>query len=139
MADLDLGSQSYWMDFGTTTTAPTLQEEGGVVDPYNTLRWMAPENLTNRIYSPASDVWSYGVVIWEMFNPTCLPYQECEDDEVCAGRIMKGFLLEIPGECPERVGKILKACWYMNPSSRPSFLYMSSLLNRIIIEYPYGQ
>ena len=111
-------------------------QEEGVKDPYNILRWMAPESLQNQIFSTASDVWSFGVVMWEMFNPTLLPYEECED-HVCVGRILKGYLLDIPSQevCPERVGKIMKACWYQNPSSRPSFLYISSLLNGIMIEY----
>ncbi len=105
-------------------------------DPFNILRWMAPECLQHQIFSAASDVWSYGVVMWEMFNPKLLPYEEC-DDRVCIDRILKGFVLDVPSEevCPERVRKIMKACWYQNPASRPSFLYMSSLLNSIILEF----
>jgi serine/threonine protein kinase len=114
----------------------SVPEEEGVQDPYNTLRWMAPENLQSHHFSTASDVWSFGVVMWEMFDPPSLPYKEC-DDKVCVERITQGYVLEVPEECPERVAKILKACWYQNPASRPSFLYISSLLSSIILEYPY--
>ena len=138
VADLTLGSLEYWTDSAPTPEgeSPTYAEEEDVRDPYNTLRWMAPENLLSRHFSTASDVWSFGVVIWEMFNPSSLPYEDC-DDKVCVERITQGYVMEAPKECPERVVKILKACWYQNPSSRPSFLYMSSLLSNIILEYPY--
>lgn len=126
VADLDLGSHSQW------TEEETVKE--GTQDPNKILRWLAPEILLHRIFSTASDVWSYGVVLWEMFNPTQLPYQEC-DDGVCVERIVKGFGLGVPRQCPQRVGKIMKACWYLNPASRPSFLYISSLLNSIMVDY----
>ena len=40
------------------------------------IRWMAPESLDNREFSPATDVWSFGVLLWEMYNPNQLPYSE---------------------------------------------------------------
>lgn len=138
VADLDLGQGWTTSHAPSTTTAATIAAAmgnipEGVQDPYSMLRWMAPENVLNQHFSMASDVWSYGVVVWEMFNPAETPYREC-DDRTCAERIVQGYLMEVPRECPERVAKIVKACWYQNPANRPSFLYISSLLNSIILE-----
>ena len=132
VADLDLGSQNYHLEEDATLT-PSKNIQEGIKDPNRMLRWMAPEILLHRHYSAASDVWSYGVLMWEMFHPSQLPYEEC-DDSVCADRIVQGFGLIVPSRCPEEVAKIMKACWYQNPASRPSFLYVSSLISNFITE-----
>ena len=128
VADLDLGGSQ--VEENILNTSP----QEGVKDPYKPLRWMAPESILQRLFSDASDVWSYGVVLWEIFNPSKMPYDEC-DDKVCVDRIVKGFVPDVPKDCPETVKKIMKACWYQTPSSRPSFLYISTLLSNTILEH----
>lgn len=132
VADLDLGYQSNGLEEDSLSSSANIEE--GLKDPNRMLRWMAPEILLHRHFSAASDVWSYGVLMWEMFHPSQLPYQEC-DDRVCVERIVQGYTLSTPEACPEKVAKIMKACWYQNPASRPSFLYVSSLVDSFITEY----
>ena len=129
VGDLELGSQRDLTEDNLMNTSP----QDGVKDPNKILRWMSPESLTQHLFSPASDVWSYGVTLWEMFNPTKLPYEEC-DDKACLERISKGQVMDIPENCPEIVKKIMKACWYQEPRNRPSFLYMSTLLNNALLQ-----
>ena len=92
------------------------------------VKWMAPESLEDGEFSTASDVWSFGVVMWEMYNPTEIPYGDlCEPFRLVI-KIARGMRLTIPESYPPMVAKIMKACWHQIPSKRPSFLLISSLL-----------
>ena len=63
------------------------------------IRWMAPESLDNREFSPATDVWSFGVLLWEMYYPDQLPYAELNNVQVPT-RIISGHRLSIPPAYP---------------------------------------
>ena len=69
-------------DFGLLREVPKDESiyvsQGGGQSP---LRWMAPESISDNIFSEASDVWSYGVLQWEMFNPNKNPYHDTDDFE----------------------------------------------------------
>ena len=94
------------------------------------IRWMAPESLENKEFSPASDVWSYGVLLWEMYNPTELPYSNLNNIQ-CISRILCGQHLSIPEDYPSTVAKIMKACWQKSPERRPSFLLITNTLSTV--------
>lgn len=94
-------------------------------------RWMAPECHLRNEFSPATDVWSFGVVMWEMYNPKETPYKGMRNTEVAANVCM-GTTLPIPHEYPETVKSIMNACWRQNPSERPSFLLIASLLTNAV-------
>lgn len=93
------------------------------------LRWMAPESVEHMQFSTASDVWSYGILLWEMFNPTEIPYPDLRDAQFIA-KVVQGHTLSIPVQCPPTVAKIMKSCWNLIPSNRPSFAFISLLLTR---------
>ena len=95
------------------------------------VRWMAPESLSEHEFSPASDIWSYGVVLWEMVNPGAKPYGEVVSEFECGLKIIGGLKPDIPTCYPCTVQKIMKACWHKQPSKRPSFLLVSSLLTNL--------
>ena len=95
------------------------------------IRWMAPECHLRKEFSTATDVWSFGVVMWEMYNPILLPYKGMDNNQVVA-TIMKGTRLDIPEEYPDMVVNIMKACWQEEPSERPSFLLMAMLLTNVV-------
>ena len=94
---------------------------------------MAVESITDQIFSSASDVWSFGVLMWEFFNPGVTPYGKKKNAtiiaEVCTGR-----RLDIPEECPKMVGELMQACWIKDYTKRPSFLVIANLLCRCIQE-----
>ena len=92
------------------------------------VKWMAPESLEDGHFSTASDVWSFGVLMWEMYNPKETPYGEICDPLRLAMKIARGQRLTIPESYPPTAVKIMKACWHQNPAKRPSFLLISSLL-----------
>lgn len=93
------------------------------------VRWMAPECLPpRRHFSTASDMWSFGIVMWEMHNPHKTPYEDMDNIE-CAIRVVKdGLRLPIPEPYPPTVKRIMKACSITDPTKRPSFLLIASLL-----------
>ena len=98
------------------------------------LRWMAPESYQKKEFSPASDVWSFGIVMWEMYNPNKLPYDDMNDLE-CAIHVSQGTTLTIPKPYPETVVKIMKACWQQDPSKRPSFMLCAALLTDVYLHF----
>ena len=81
-------------------------------------------------FSPASDVWSFGVIMWEMYNPSELPYKGMDNMQV-AVNVNQDLRLPIPEVYPPTVVKIMKACWQHSPSKRPRFLLIASLLTKV--------
>lgn len=92
------------------------------------MRWMAPESLEDSEFSTASDVWSYGVLLWEMYNPTEIPYKNIKDAARLGMKLNRGLRLLIPEAYPTKVQRIMKACWQEDPTKRPSFIFIAQLL-----------
>ncbi|CAI9720557.1 putative molluscan insulin-related peptide(s) receptor [Octopus vulgaris] len=84
------------------------------------VRWMAPESLKDGIYTSLSDVWSYGVVIWEMATLAAMPYQGLSNSEVVKF-VSDGKIMEKPEGCPKRLYSLMLMCWQYKPKQRPSF------------------
>lgn len=94
------------------------------------IRWCAPEYLKEMKCSVASDVWSFGVLMWEMANPGKFPYDIFSNSEVVQ-KIQAGYTLTIPSKYPKDVQNIMKSCWNHKPEKRPNFLYIFMHLNRV--------
>ena len=90
---------------------------GHVVLP---VRWMSPEALIYGKFSVEGDVWSFGVVMWEVFSFALQPYYGISNEEVTQ-TIRNGKTLKIPEGCPTYIYELMKECWSMDPQSRPSF------------------
>lgn len=84
------------------------------------LRWYAPESFNFGTFSHASDVWSYGVTLWEMFSYGEQPYGERKGTDVIQA-IEQGERLEQTEKCPDHVYDIMRKCWEYNPRDRPTF------------------
>ncbi|XP_055909295.1 mitogen-activated protein kinase kinase kinase-like isoform X3 [Eupeodes corollae] len=95
---------------------------------YNTTRmsaagtyaWMPPEVIIRGIYSKSSDVWSYGVLLWELITGET-PYKGFDSLSVAYGVAVNTLALPIPKTCPEAWGKLMKSCWENDPHKRPGF------------------
>ncbi|VVC26405.1 Fibronectin type III,Growth factor receptor cysteine-rich domain,Protein kinase, ATP binding [Cinara cedri] len=85
------------------------------------IRWMAPESLGEGIFTSQSDVWSYGVVIWEMMTLGEQPYMGKSNNEVMA-YVLDGNLLNLPIFCPDILASIARLCWNWSAAQRPRFL-----------------
>ena len=98
------------------------------------LRWMAVESLTDHNFSSASDVWSFGILMWELFNPGLSPYHEITNNAQVIASVVAGKRLEIPPQCPKAVAQVMRACWIPNHTKRPSFLVIVNLLQHSMMQ-----
>nr|KAG5686594.1 hypothetical protein BaRGS_019492 [Batillaria attramentaria] len=84
------------------------------------IKWYAPESVNYGHFSHASDVWSFGITLWEMFSFGQSPYGEKKGIEVVQF-IEKGKRLSKPEKCPEIVYQTMLSCWKVEPEKRPTF------------------
>ncbi|VDD85627.1 unnamed protein product [Enterobius vermicularis] len=95
------------------------------------LKWMAPESLESFEYTPKSDVWSYGVLLYEIFSFGEVPYTLVETSELLAF-LKSGKRLTRPANCPQEIYSLMMKCWNANAAERPSFAEICSTLIKII-------
>ena len=112
-------------DFGFTRRMYDCEEYSVQYRPSWPVRWMSPEQLVGvgkqRVkYTFASDVWAFGVVMWEIFTLGSHPYDELNDDEILA-RLQAGFRLAAPVNCSNSVLELMHDCWNISPDQRPKF------------------
>ncbi|XP_049900346.1 insulin-like growth factor 1 receptor isoform X1 [Epinephelus moara] len=91
------------------------------------VRWMSPESLKDGVFTTTSDVWSFGVVLWEIATLAEQPYQGLSNEQVLRF-VMEGGLLEKPQNCPDMLFELMRMCWQYNPKMRPSFVEIISSL-----------
>ncbi|KAK9889307.1 hypothetical protein WA026_004588 [Henosepilachna vigintioctopunctata] len=84
------------------------------------LKWYAPESYNYGNFHHKSDVWSFGVTIWEMYSFGSSPYGEMKGSEAI-NLIEAGGRLEQPEACPDNIYKVMGQCWQYKPENRPSF------------------
>jgi len=94
------------------------------------VRWMAPESLADGIFTNQSDVWSYGVVLWEISTFAEQPYQGLANEQVLQF-VLRGDLLARPDNCPDVLYSLMLACWQKRPVNRPSFLRVVRVIDAI--------
>lgn len=85
-----------------------------------TYAWMAPEVIRLSLFSKSSDVWSFGVLLWELLTGE-VPYREIDALAVAYGVAMNKLTLPIPSTCPEPFARLLEECWDPDPHGRPDF------------------
>ncbi|XP_049875019.1 mitogen-activated protein kinase kinase kinase 11 [Pectinophora gossypiella] len=95
-----------------------------------TYAWMPPEVIKNSTFSHASDVWSYGVLLWELLTGET-PYKGIDALAVAYGVAVNKLTLPIPSTCPEPWRVLMEACWASNPRERPLFPEILEQLERI--------
>lgn len=84
------------------------------------IRWGAPEVFEKGKSSIKSDVWSFGIVLYEIFSYGNQPYIGMSNKEVIEN-VLKGYRMDIPDNCSEKIGKLMKECWNYNLEDRPNF------------------
>uniref|UniRef100_A0ABM5ERU6 Mitogen-activated protein kinase kinase kinase n=1 Tax=Pogona vitticeps TaxID=103695 RepID=A0ABM5ERU6_9SAUR len=93
-----------------------------------TYAWMAPEVIKHSLFSKSSDVWSFGVLLWELLTGE-VPYREIDALAVAYGVAMNKLTLPIPSTCPEPFARLLQECWSPDPHARPDF---GSILQQLV-------
>ncbi|XP_060931283.1 ephrin type-A receptor 2 isoform X2 [Limanda limanda] len=95
------------------------------------IRWTAPEAIAYRKFTSASDVWSFGIVMWEVMAFGERPYWDMSNHEVMKA-INEAFRLPAPMDCPSTVYQLMLQCWLQDRSKRPRFGDIVSLLDKLL-------
>uniref|UniRef100_A0AAY5KTK0 Mitogen-activated protein kinase kinase kinase n=1 Tax=Esox lucius TaxID=8010 RepID=A0AAY5KTK0_ESOLU len=104
-------------DFGTSKE---LIDKSMKMSFAGTVAWMAPEVIRNEPVSEKVDIWSFGVVLWEMLTGE-VPYKDVDSSAIIWGVGNNSLNLPIPESCPDGFKILLKQCWNCKPRNRPSF------------------
>ncbi|XP_076770780.1 tyrosine-protein kinase Fer isoform X2 [Arvicanthis niloticus] len=106
-------------DFGMSR-----QEDGGVYSSSGLkqipIKWTAPEALNYGRYSSESDVWSFGILLWETFSLGVCPYPGMTNQQA-REQVERGYRMSAPQNCPEEIFTIMLKCWDYKPENRPKF------------------
>uniref|UniRef100_A0AAZ1XAL1 receptor protein-tyrosine kinase n=1 Tax=Oreochromis aureus TaxID=47969 RepID=A0AAZ1XAL1_OREAU len=92
------------------------------------VKWMAPESIFQGMYTMKSDVWAYGILLWEIFSLGVTPYPGIKVDHMFYSMIERGFKMECPYYANETVYGMMCKCWALDPANRPSFSKLVSFL-----------
>ncbi|XP_075540901.1 eph receptor tyrosine kinase isoform X7 [Dermacentor variabilis] len=95
------------------------------------VRWTAPEAIAFRKFTSASDVWSFGIVCWEVMSYGERPYWNWSNQEVIKS-IERGYRLPAPMDCSEAVHQLMLDCWQKDRSHRPQFSTIVKTLDKLI-------
>ncbi|XP_072941054.1 uncharacterized protein [Epargyreus clarus] len=119
-------------DFGMSRCAGGGSRTGRGALP---VRWMAPEALLYNVYSHHTDVWAFGILLWEIVTLGSTPYAAMSGREVLTA-VTEGYRLERPPHCKPQLYRAMHACWHADPSQRPSFAQLKAQLAELLDNEP---
>ncbi|XP_048885584.1 fibroblast growth factor receptor 4-like isoform X3 [Brienomyrus brachyistius] len=96
------------------------------------VKWMAPEALFDRVYTHQSDVWSFGVLMWEIFTLGGSPYPGIPVEELFK-LLREGHRMDKPSNCTHELYVMMRECWHAVPSQRPTFKQLVEELDRVLL------
>uniref|UniRef100_A0A4W3H8J2 Vascular endothelial growth factor receptor 3 n=1 Tax=Callorhinchus milii TaxID=7868 RepID=A0A4W3H8J2_CALMI len=96
------------------------------------LKWMAPESIFDKVYTTQSDVWSYGVLLWEIFSLGGSPYPGVQINEDFCQRLKEGTRMRAPEYATMEIYRIMLGCWQGEPRDRPTFSDLVELLGDLL-------
>ncbi|VDO99361.1 unnamed protein product [Soboliphyme baturini] len=91
------------------------------------IKWTAPEALKHNKFTSKSDVWSFGILLWEIYSFGRVPYPRIPVEDVVR-YVEKGYRMESPEGCPSDMAKLMLMCWSFEPENRPTFADMYAML-----------
>ncbi|XP_050432208.1 tyrosine-protein kinase Dnt [Adelges cooleyi] len=99
------------------------------------IKWMSIESLEHKKFSTASDIWSFGVLLWELLTLCQQPYADIDPFEMSA-YLQDGFRLNQPVNCPDELFTVMACCWALAPNERPTFsqlfVFMNEFNNQLV-------
>ncbi|XP_061094805.1 vascular endothelial growth factor receptor 2 isoform X2 [Conger conger] len=96
------------------------------------LKWMAPETIFDRVYTTQSDVWSFGVLLWEIFSLGASPYPGVGIDESFCRRLREGTRMRAPDYASPEIYRTMLECWLDRPTDRPTFAELVEHLGNLL-------
>ncbi|XP_038213360.1 vascular endothelial growth factor receptor 1 isoform X3 [Zerene cesonia] len=95
------------------------------------VKWLAVECMTDRIFSTQSDIWSFGIVLWELFSLAKTPYPNISPTNLLKW-LLEGHRLEKPTYADDRLYDVMLKCWEQKPTARPSFSQLQEILGSFL-------
>uniref|UniRef100_A0A0E0EUH7 non-specific serine/threonine protein kinase n=1 Tax=Oryza meridionalis TaxID=40149 RepID=A0A0E0EUH7_9ORYZ len=117
-------------DFGV---ARVKAQSGVMTAETGTYRWMAPEVIEHKPYDHKADVFSFGILMWELLTGK-IPYEYLTPLQAAVGVVQKGLRPTIPKNAHAKLSELLQKCWQQEPAERPDFSEILETLQRIAEE-----
>lgn len=102
-----------------------------VEEPRHAVRWMGIETIVTHEYTTLTDIWSFGILLWEIVTYGATPYPKLHGRDVKA-RVPSGLRMEIPSHCSKEVYGIMAQCWNADPQKRPSFRSINIVMEKLL-------
>ncbi|XP_057949104.1 serine/threonine/tyrosine-protein kinase HT1 [Malania oleifera] len=100
-----------------------------LADDQGTFRWMAPEMIKHKSYGKKIDVYSFGLILWEMVAGT-IPYEDMTPIQAAFAVVNKNLRPIIPGDCAPALRSLIEQCWALQPEKRPEFWRVVKILEQ---------
>ncbi|KAM4622064.1 macrophage colony-stimulating factor 1 receptor [Polymixia lowei] len=100
------------------------------------VKWMSPESIFDCVYTVQSDVWSYGILLWEIFSLGKSPYPSMAVDSRFYKMVKCGYHMCRPDFAAPEMYMIMKMCWNLEPTERPTFSKISQIIERLLGDQP---
>ncbi|XP_060577666.1 proto-oncogene tyrosine-protein kinase receptor Ret-like [Ruditapes philippinarum] len=97
------------------------------------VKWLAPESLYAQIYTTRSDIWSYGIVLWELVTLGAPPYPGIPPERLY-NLLIGGYRMDRPENCQDEMYAVMQKCWKIDAADRPSFATLAKIFDRILQE-----
>ncbi|XP_060096306.1 macrophage colony-stimulating factor 1 receptor [Heteronotia binoei] len=94
------------------------------------VKWMAPESIFECVYTVQSDVWSYGILLWEIYSLGKSPYPGMKVDSKFYSLVKQGYHMARPDFASDDMYNIMKACWNLEPTQRPTFIEICTVIQK---------
>ena len=102
------------------------------------VKWTAPEAVMYNRFSIKSDVWSFGILLYEIITYGCLPYPAMTNTEVIVN-VVRGYRMPCPNGCSSKLYKVMKDCWNYDSGDRPTFQALEGILKSLQEELDFQQ
>ncbi|XP_070771693.1 tyrosine-protein kinase Mer [Enoplosus armatus] len=99
------------------------------------VKWIAVESLADRVFTVKSDVWAFGVTMWEIASRGATPYPGIQNHEIY-DYLLEGHRLKQPADCLDELYEIMYSCWRADPLDRPFFLQLREMLEKLTEKLP---
>lgn len=120
-------------DFGNAKCVSGDKRDFVASDIIVPVRWSAVEVLRDNVFSSKSDVWSFGVCMWEIFEKGKEPWADCSDFQVSEW-VLRGDRLSCPTDCADDLYEVMTSCWQEAPEDRPTFKDVVQLIGGVMTE-----
>ncbi|XP_064181555.1 platelet-derived growth factor receptor beta [Anguilla rostrata] len=121
-------------DFGL---ARDIMHDSNYISKGNTflpLKWMAPESIFHNLYTTLSDVWSFGVLLWEIFTLGGTPYPDLPMNELFYSALKRGYRMAKPAHASDEIYDVMRKCWEEKFEKRPEFSYLVHAVGNMLTD-----